>query len=86
MMRRAHRASPPELSTPDLLLRIRWARAKKAACPVEAAAWRLLDAEEVALLAELRERFGVENLTPPTLEWLIGGGPSLRRPTLASVG
>ncbi|HEX8941091.1 MAG TPA: hypothetical protein VF763_13095 [Candidatus Limnocylindrales bacterium] len=72
MLRRdRRRRSVAELSTPDLILRIRWARARKAACEPESPAWRIVDGEEGALIAALRDRFGVENLTPTMLEWLV---------------
>ncbi len=66
------RALPPtEAAVEDLVLRIRWERATKRHLEPGSAAWSIVDDRERELVAALHDRFGVENVTPGSLEWLI---------------
>jgi hypothetical protein len=72
MLRVARRApSPEELSIRDLIIRIRWERAKREALVPGTAAHHTVGVTEACLLRELHHRFGVENISASDLEWYV---------------
>jgi hypothetical protein len=74
----AHLVRPPrrvpslgELSIRDLIVRIRWERAKREALDPGTAAYLTIGETETRLICELHHRFGVENITASDLEWYV---------------
>ncbi len=59
------------LSVRDLIIRIRWERAKRGALEPGSAAYLKVGLAEARLTRELRRRFGVENTTAWDLEWYL---------------
>ncbi|HEY6057964.1 MAG TPA: hypothetical protein VIV06_08020 [Candidatus Limnocylindrales bacterium] len=77
------RMTPPsEAAVDDLVLRIRWERAKKRYFEPGSVGWMLIERREDELIQALHHRVGLENVTQPALEWLITrtGTPGMRRP------
>jgi hypothetical protein len=60
-----------ELSIHDLIVRIRWERAKREALEPGTAAYLTVGETEARLIRELHHRFGVENITASDLEWYV---------------
>ncbi|MGZ6341025.1 MAG: hypothetical protein ACXWMX_04190 [Candidatus Limnocylindrales bacterium] len=59
------------LSVRDLIIRIRWERAKRGALEPGSAAYLRVGLAEARLIRELRHRFGLENITTSDLEWYL---------------
>ena len=60
-----------DLSIHDLIVRIRWERAKRDALAPGSAAHVAVGVTEFNLIRELHGRFGVENIAAPELEWYV---------------
>ncbi len=72
MLRVARRApSPEELMIRELIIRIRWERAKRRHFEPGSGGDQAVGAVETRLLLELHRRFGVENITARDLEWYV---------------
>ncbi len=71
MLRARRSPAPGELSIRELILRIRWERAKRAQLERDSPGHRSALAAESLLIAELHRRFGVENITATGLEWYV---------------
>lgn len=73
-MLRTARLTPclEELSFRELVVRIRWERAKRAALEPGSAAYLRVGLAEAHLTRELHRRFGVEDITASDLEWDVG--------------
>jgi len=72
VLRVARRApAPDELSIHDLIVRIRWERAKREALVPGTAVHLAVGVTEARLIRELHHRFGVENITASDLEWYV---------------
>lgn len=72
MLRMARKApSPEELTIRELIIRIRWERAKRAHLEPGSGGDEAVGAVETRLLLELHRRFGVENITARDLEWYV---------------
>ncbi len=68
----SRRRTPLEaLSVRDLIVQIRWERAKRAALDPDSPARIEVDEREALLRLELHRRFGAHNITARDLEWLI---------------
>jgi len=63
--------APNELSISDLIVRIRWERAKRTALEPGSRAYLAVGESEARLIRELHHRFGVENITASDLEWYV---------------
>ncbi len=71
-MLRARRApAPEELSIRELIIRVRWERAKRAQLEPDSPGYRCALGAESLLIDELQRRFGVENITATGLEWYV---------------
>jgi hypothetical protein len=60
-----------ELSIHDLIVRIRWERAKREALEPGSPAYLEVGESEARLIRELHHRFGVENIAASDLEWYV---------------
>jgi hypothetical protein len=60
-----------ELSIHDLIVRIRWERAKREALEPGSPAYLKVGESEARLIRELHHRFGVENIAASDLEWYV---------------
>ena len=80
MLRASRRVTPlEELSIRDLIIRIRWERAKRDALVPGSAVYLAVDETEARLIRELHCRFGVENITASDLEWYVCADRDRRR-------
>jgi hypothetical protein len=72
MLRVARKApSPEELSIRELIVRIRWERAKREQLEPGSRGYLTVGLAEARLLLELHHRFGVENIAAADLEWYV---------------
>lgn len=70
-LRRRRAASGADLPTEVLVSRVRAARGRKAVARTDSEAWRAADAEERDAIESLKRQFGVQNVTPEMVEWLV---------------
>jgi hypothetical protein len=72
MLREARNApSPKDLSIRELIVRIRWERAKREQLEPGTRGYQTVGLAEARLLLELHRRFGVENIAAADLEWYV---------------
>jgi hypothetical protein len=72
VLRAPRRVTPPEeLSIRELIIRIRWERAKRDALVPGSAVYLTVGETEAGFLRELHHRFGVENIAASDLEWYV---------------
>ena len=71
MLGHRRRRTEEQIPTEVLLARVRAARARKSVARSGSPTWATADEQEKEAIAELKRQFGVENVTPQILDWLL---------------